>query len=212
MSWILGNTDRLMDARFAAAAGAERLVLSLGEDVGAWNEISGWVAGPDLWVMATPALAETGPGWAERLLECKGLYCRDSAVWEGLERLGDAFALEMPGWALELNPDVLGHLRSRGGWGSRLPDWLVVDPWALHAGDEALVGGVSGPNLPWFAMISIKPGADAGDAERLGQRLKELAQEIGSACAGLYFEANPGQDSEYVTIEDWVGAMEGRFA
>lgn len=200
-----------MDARFAAAAGAERLVLSLGEDVGAWNEISGWVAGPDLWVMATPALAETGPGWAERLLECKGVYCQDAAVWEGLERLGDAFALEMPGWALELNPEVLGCLRNRGGWGSRLPDWLVVDPWALHAGDEALVGSVSGPKLPWFAMISIKPGADAGDAERLGRRLKELAQEIGSACAGLYFEANPGQDSEYVTIEDWIDAMEHDF-
>jgi len=200
-----------MDARFAAAAGAERLVLSLGEDVGAWNEISGWVAGPDLWVMATPALAETGPGWAERLLECKGVYCQDAAVWEGLERLGDAFALEMPGWALELNPEVLGCLRNRGGWGSRLPDWLVVDPWALHAGDEALVGSVSGPNLPWFAMISIKPGADAGDAERLGRRLKELAQKIGSACAGLYFEANPGQDSEYVTIEDWIDAMEHDF-
>ena len=60
MSWILGNTDRLMDARFAAAAGAERLVLSVDADAGAWNEISGWVAGPDLWLMATPALAEPG--------------------------------------------------------------------------------------------------------------------------------------------------------
>ena len=71
MSWILGNTDRLMDARFAAAAGAERLVLSLDADAGAWNEISGWVAGPDLWLMATPASAEPGPGWTERFLECK---------------------------------------------------------------------------------------------------------------------------------------------
>lgn len=211
MSWILGNTDRLMDARFAAAAGAERLVLSLDGDAGAWNEISGWVAGPDLWLMATPAMAEPGPGWTERFLECKGLYCRDAAVWEGMERLDDAFALEMPGWALELNPEVLGRLRNRGGWGSRLPDWLVVDPWTLDAVDEALIGGISGPNLPWFALVSIKPGADAGDVERLGQRLKELAQGIGSACAGLYFEGNPGQDSEYVTIEDWVEAMEHDF-
>jgi hypothetical protein len=129
-----------------------------------------------------------------------------------MESLGDAFAIEMPGWALELSPDVLGRLRNKGGWGSRLPDWLVVDPWALDAVDGAFVGGVSGPNLRWFALVSIKPGADAGDAERLAQRLKDLAQEIGSACAGLYFEAKPGQDSEYVTIEDWLDAMEGRFA
>jgi hypothetical protein len=211
MSWILGNTDRLMDARFAAAAGAERLVLSVDADAGAWNEISGWVAGPDLWLMATPALVEAGLGLTERFMECKGLYCRDSVVWEGMESLGDAFAIDMPGWALELSPEVLGHLRNRGGWGSRMPDWLVVDPWALDAADGAFVGGASGPNLRWFGLVSIKPGADPGNADQWGQRLKDLAQVLGTPCAGLYFEARPGQDSEYVTIEDWVDTMEGRF-
>ena len=212
MSWILGNTDRLMDARFAAAAGAERLVLQMdAADPGAWNEISGWVAGLDLWLLATPALAAVGPGFNEHFLECKGIFCRDLVVWDAMEGLFDGPAMQDLGWAFELSPDVLGRIRSRGGWGPRRPDWMVMDPWAVEPDDTALIKTGSGPNMPWFALVPVNQEADEGSVQRLSQRLDILAEKTGSACAGLYFQATPGQDADYVRVEDWVQALEDRF-
>ncbi|MBM3911980.1 MAG: hypothetical protein FJ350_03105 [Sphingomonadales bacterium] len=81
MEFVIGGVSALMDARFAAAAGTERVVLhpwisrpqsnrgigflpeAIGELEGTpeeilkqalavWNEIKGWVSGPEIWLAA----------------------------------------------------------------------------------------------------------------------------------------------------------------
>lgn len=212
MSWILGNTDRLMDARFAAAAGAERLLLRMAEDKQAWNEIGGWVAGPELWLIASRTTIELGPTGLSSYVDCWGCFVQDAEVWDRISSNLDWTNRVDTAWALGLNPEVLQRMRQSLPEGRHHPDWVTLDSRVLDSEDtKFLMTAFVGRPTAWYMGIALDQEPAGLEESTLVRWLEQGEELTGLPCSGLCFEAQAGQDSDYVTIQDYLDTVGGRW-
>jgi len=162
MEFVIGGVSALMDARFAAAAGTERVVLHpwisrpqsnrgigfLPEAIGeleatseeilkqalaVWNEIKGWVSGPEIWLAAP---------WPYLPLALEAFEAFDDCCGLMVNAAPSAAPLAMQHPPLEIPPRLpyavnytagapgnLGALGITNGWTAQNPpDWVVIAP------------------------------------------------------------------------------------
>ncbi|MFM9060383.1 MAG: hypothetical protein ACKOPP_02250 [Bacteroidota bacterium] len=217
MSWILGNTDRLMDARFAAAAGAERLLLQVPGDMQIWNEISGWVAGPELWLIANLATVEHGPSGLGSYADCTGCFVRDGEVWDKISANLEWTNLTGTAWALGLNPGVLHTIRQSGQEGRHPPGWAVLDSRVLDSrildpdDTDSIKKTLAGSPTAWYLGMALDQYPYRLD-DSIWERWLDQGEELmGLPCSGLCFEGQPGHESDYVTLQDYLDTVGGRW-
>jgi hypothetical protein len=171
MEFVIGGVSALMDARFAAAAGTERVVLypwisrphtnhgigflpeAIGELEGTpeeilqqalavWNEIKGWVSGPEIWLAAPWPFLPLALEAFDAFDDCCGLLVNatQSAAPTALQQTPFEIPPRLP-YAVNYIPGIPTTLGTHGtprapgapgitnGWTAQNPpDWVVIAP------------------------------------------------------------------------------------
>lgn len=167
MEFVIGGVSALMDARFAAAAGTERVVLhpwisrpqsnrgigflpeAIGELEGTseeilkqalavWNEIKGWVSGPEIWLAAPWPYLPLALEAFEAFDDCCGLMVNaaPSAAQSALQHPPLEIPSRLP-YAVNYTAGAPGNLGAPGitnAWTAQNPpDWVVIDPDSIRS-------------------------------------------------------------------------------
>ncbi|MBM3930086.1 MAG: hypothetical protein FJ336_02250 [Sphingomonadales bacterium] len=162
MEFVIGGVSALMDARFAAAAGTERVVLhpwisrphtnhgigflpeAIGELEGTpeeilkqalavWNEIKGWVSGPEIWLTAPWPYLPLALEAFDAFDDCCGLMVNaaPSAAPLAMQHPPIEIPPRLP-YAVNYTAGAPGNLGAPGitnAWTAQNPpDWVVIAP------------------------------------------------------------------------------------
>ncbi|MFM7178070.1 MAG: hypothetical protein ACKOX5_01010, partial [Bacteroidota bacterium] len=171
MEFVIGGVSALMDARFAAAAGTERVVLHpwisrphsnrgigllpeairelegtpeeiLKQALAVWNEINGWVSGPEIWLAAPWPYLPLALEAFEAFDDCCGIMVNaaQSAAPTALQQTPFEIPPRLP-YAVNYTPGTPGVPGTSGAAGAlgiagitnawtaqNPPDWVVLAP------------------------------------------------------------------------------------
>ncbi|MFM8839227.1 MAG: hypothetical protein ACKOHH_11440 [Bacteroidota bacterium] len=162
MEFVIGGVSALMDARFAAAAGTERVVLhpwisrphsdrgiglfpeAIGELEGTpeeilkqalaiWNEIKGWVSGPEIWLAAPWPYLPLALEAFDAFDDCCGLMVNaaPSAAPLAMQHPPIEIPSRLP-YAVNYTAGAPGNFGASGitnAWTAQNPpDWVVIAP------------------------------------------------------------------------------------
>lgn len=210
MEFVIGQISGLMDARFAAAAGTERVILNpwpsqgfsahgtgdyeadyvhpaerqveiLKQTLATWNEIKDWVAGPEIWLaVPSPCLSMALEAYSS-LEDCCGIMVPAGQPYA--TRLPSQIPPQIPPqipYALDFSFTGLSRTKA---WSSvHPPEWVVV-PWSLLGTDS---GSSEWANKATYVLVESLEGVDAL------QTLQELPSIV-----GIYLQAKPGDQTDY---------------
>jgi len=227
MEFVIGGVSALMDARFAAAAGTERVVLhpwisrphtnhgigflpeAIGELEGTpeeilkqalavWNEIKGWVSGPEIWLAAPWPYLPLALEAFDAFDDCCGLMVNaapsatPSATPSALQHPPIQIPPRLP-YAVNYTagaPGTAGGPEITNAWTAQNPpDWVVIAP------DSIMSLPLNFDTLPYLRVETL-------DEVMALQTRQELPH-----FAGIYLQANaPEAGTDYELWQEIIDA------
>ncbi|MEY3574839.1 MAG: hypothetical protein RLZZ617_1437 [Bacteroidota bacterium] len=224
MEFVIGGVSALMDARFAAAAGTERVVLHpwvsrprsnpgigiLPEAVGeldgmpeeilkqalaVWNEIKGWVSGPEIWLAAPWPYLPLALEAFDAFDDCCGLMvnaapsANPSATPSALQHPPFEIPPSLP-YAVNYTTGTTGTPGIANAWTAQHPpDWVVIAP------DSIMSLPLNFDTLPYLRVETL-------DEVMALQTRQELPH-----FAGIYLQANaPEAGTDYERWQEIIDA------
>jgi len=226
MEFVIGGVSALMDARFAAAAGTERVVLHpwisrpytnrgiglLSEAIGelegtpeeilkqalvVWNEIKGWVSGPEIWLAAPWPYLPLALEAFDAFDDCCGLMVNaaQSAAPTALQYPPFEIPPRIP-YAVNYIPWIPVTLGTPGAPGitnawtaQNPPDWVVIAP------DSIMTLPLNFDTLRYIRVETL-------------EEVIALQTRQGLPCfAGIYLQANaPEAATDYELWQEIIDA------
>lgn len=229
MEFVIGQISQLMDARFAAATGSERVVLNpwpmldnrsgellyltneivpqvdLSKDIwhqtyNAWNEIKGWITGPEIWLAVPAPYLVMALDAYESLEDCKGIVIQPD---------GQAHSMVSPS---SVQPEIPSHI----------PYALHFPPFALNPSHAwTSPQSLTSPQSPQWTVIPYKSlGEEDTESSRWVnvpryvqvENIEELKALVGkqefASVTGIYLQATAGISTDY---EAWQAIIDSIY-